>query len=465
MVLEEECTTTPNPGGQTSFADDWEHFLVALEGGWFSGKSYIGASKLIALHMNNSFDYEGRPTFLPSGVVATTYSNLMDFCVPHLREALDENNIDYRWHGTGPISGGMYAGPAIVVNSFGTRKKPNVILLRTADAPDKITGFTIGAAWCDEPARWKCDFYNPLYDPLVQIFGRVRYPHKERDGVILQIMMTYTNEGQSNRVYKEMHNGKPDRVCYRAGTKENPHAADFYERQKGMLTAELCGQYLEGLALDLKGSHVYNQFTTDNIDASIEYNKRLPLHISLDFNIRPGMHIEIGQYDPANDMILVVDEIYEQNLDLVSAMERVYAWVAARDINFSVEPLQVYGDATGGSRWAGRGLSCYDLLQEVLDRHHINYRMLVTASNPPVDSRVNHFNCAIKDVAKNIHWKCSPRCVRLIDDMQSMKFDEYGNIEKVDQKYGHASDAEGYRVFVLRPIRKIQTIGEARFGV
>ena len=160
-----EFTTVPNPGGQKGFAEDWEHFIVGLEGGWFSGKSFIGGRKLVTLHEYNAFDAVGDATFVASLVVAPTYSNAMDFCVPHLQDACEEAGLKHDWRGTGYLSSGKYAAPAIIIPAFGTRDKPSVILIRSADVPRRITGFTVGAAWGDEPARWKEDKYDPLNDP------------------------------------------------------------------------------------------------------------------------------------------------------------------------------------------------------------------------------------------------------------------------------------------------------------
>ena len=50
LAFETEPVIQPNPGGQEEFALDWTHFIVGLEGGWYSGKTFIGARKLITLH-------------------------------------------------------------------------------------------------------------------------------------------------------------------------------------------------------------------------------------------------------------------------------------------------------------------------------------------------------------------------------------------------------------------------------
>jgi hypothetical protein len=83
-----EPAWTPNCGGQADFAFDDHHRYVALAGGWGSGKTWIGACKLIRLHAYNAFDDAGQPTFVPSAVVAHTYQNAMDYDVPAIQDAL-----------------------------------------------------------------------------------------------------------------------------------------------------------------------------------------------------------------------------------------------------------------------------------------------------------------------------------------------------------------------------------------
>ena len=214
-------TVVPNPGGQEDLVADWEHFVVAAEGGWFSGKTFIGARKLLTLHMRNARDDEGEPTYVASATIAPTYGNAMDFCVPELQDAADEAGLSWRWVGSHTtIANGRWAGPAIILPDLGTRKKPSVIIIRSADNPQSITGWSVGGLWGDEPARWPEDLDDPKKDALTQVTGRVRDPA----AWLNQIILTYTNEGDLTRVYEFMHENNPDRALYRIPTSENPHA-------------------------------------------------------------------------------------------------------------------------------------------------------------------------------------------------------------------------------------------------
>jgi len=61
-ALAEPAVWTPNWGGQADFAFDDVHRYVALGGGWGSGKTWIGARKLIGLHAHIDFDDGGQPS-------------------------------------------------------------------------------------------------------------------------------------------------------------------------------------------------------------------------------------------------------------------------------------------------------------------------------------------------------------------------------------------------------------------
>ena len=105
IEIDQSGAATANPGGQAGFVEDWTHFMVGLEGGWMSGKTWAGARKLLTLHIHNAFDLvTGDATHVPSVVVAPTFSNAIDFDVPELQAACDEAGIAYRWHGPGPIA-------------------------------------------------------------------------------------------------------------------------------------------------------------------------------------------------------------------------------------------------------------------------------------------------------------------------------------------------------------------------
>jgi hypothetical protein len=418
--------------------------------------SFAGANKLVSLHLHNAFDLGGAPTFVWSACVAPTYQNAKDFDIPAIQDALGRAGLRFRWRAQ---------DMEFWLPDCGTREQPSRILVRTADTPERITGWQVGAGWGDEAARWKCDFDHPQNDPLLQFFARVR----DYRANFIQRMFTYTNEGDGTRIYREFHSGKPDHALYTARTADNELAQDFYTEMREQLNDDLARQYLEGEAIELRGRLMYAQFSQRlHVCDGLKCEPELPLQLACDFNIAPGMHAIVGQHNTAADELSSVWEIHERRLDVRGVVRELQTMCTTGPLKGWqwTYPLEVFGDATGQSQWAGTGETCYDILTAGLEAADIPYVIRVPHANPPVVDRVNAVNCALRDMSGCVHWRIHPRCERLLQDLQSMRYDEKGQPDKRNATLSHASDAEGYRIHYLRPIRRHEDdMTQARFIV
>lgn len=456
-------TFRPLPGGQREFLDDHEHRFVALEGGWGSGKTHAGAVKLLDNHFHNAYawiwnpmraEWEWTATLCNSVVIAPTFKIMFDTLVPKLQELMDEFGWAFQ-----------IKEHEIHLSDFGRKAgqkyEPSKILLRTAERPETIAGFQVGCYWCDEAARYRESRTNPLLDPLIQVRGRLRHPHAR----LLQGLYTYTNEGDHTRVYEDFHSERSDHAIYRASTRDNKHVAAFVGDLIKSLPTYLHAQYIEGEAVSLRGQRTYAMFHADqHVNKDLRYDPALPLQVTFDFNIMPGMHALIGQHSPMSDQLSVLHEVHEPRLNVRECVDRVRDVLAAYKHALTTE-IELFGDATGNSEWQGTSESCYDVLRSRLDYHGIYHRMRVPRSNPPVTDRVNAFNAALLDNAGNTHWQVHPRCERLIEDLRVLTWGLQGDIETLNIERKHASDAEGYRVCYLRPIRPLRFSGKERFNV
>jgi len=443
----------PNPGGQADFAADWTNTNVAAAGGWMSGKTFIGASKLVTLHIHNAFDDQGRATYVPSAVMAPTYSGVLAYDVPAIQTACEYANLRCVFKSKRQV---------LEFPDLGTRKNPSEILLKSAERPDRIAGWQVGAGWGDEATRWPQNWLEPHKDAYLQFQSRVRHP----DARLIQLIYTFTHEGDATRLYEEFNSGKAGHALYTIKTSENPLALEYEKRQRDSLTPELAKQYLDGEAVDLKGKRAYATFTKErNENSTLCLRKHLPLHLMVDFNINPGMHLEIGQYDEANDMFTVVHEIHAPRMDLRQSIQAFRVMIEDKLGGWQWPELHIFGDASGESKWAGTGESCWQILQQGMQDMGIKYRVRVPRANPPQIDRINAMNVAMMDLRGKVHWQCHPRCVRLINDMKKVKTNERGSLDKQALDLSHASDAEGYRVNYLRPARvKSQATAAGRIG-
>lgn len=445
----------PRPGGQRLAWHDWRGangslHQVFLEGGWFAGKSYLGARKLLALVIANSRDAQGRATGLKGAMVGPTYGTMQDFMFPAFEEACEDWGVAYRWIG---------GKKTYVLPRLGCS-----VICRSAESADRITGWDACAAWGDEPARWREDRDNPRNDPLIQLQGRLR--DKTGKARIIQAIYTYTNEGDQTRVYDEARRSGGGRALYRARTMDNPTAHAFAESNMASMTAELVDQYLEGGALSRGGSYAYALFDELRHVRAPQLLPVLPIDLMLDFNINPGMHALVGQYDPRLDFFNVVDELHGTRWDVRACLTE---FVRRYLPNWSPlwGPLRIFGDASGKSGWEGTGESCYDIVAQILGGAGIRFELHVPAANPFVPDRVNAVALALLDVTNRKHMVVHPTCQRLIADFKNVRWDKRGKeLEKKDARYTHASDALGYWVHRLRPCRRIvESVGQMSFGV
>lgn len=450
---------TFNPGGQEAFWRDTQNRMLFLEGGWGSGKTYVGARKLIDLHVFNAFDSLGRPTFVAGAIVGPTKTGISDYMLPAIHEACGEVGLSYDYRMQLRHNGVVYRD-VLVFPDLSTKQGLSVIYVRTAERPDLITGWEVGHAWGDEPTRWKESEENPRDDPYIQLTGRVRDPKANKQA----LLFTYTNEGDATRIYKEAHSGRDGYAAYRARTKDNPEVREFYETQMRNLTPELAAQYLEGGAMKLTGANVYSSFDAGaSLTDRAELDTNSPVVLALDFNITPGMVGLVGQRVPQTGEFIVEREIFDRGLTLEGLLDRFHAGTFTRGF----PEVLIYGDASGNSRWAGTGESMYQLIRMKLESLGVPFVLRVKVKNPPVIDRVNAVNLALRGLDNKtrvrIHRK---NCPRLVRDLATLRRDRRGEVDKSNPELSHAGDALGYWIEYEAPVkvRTQTTSGRFAFG-
>lgn len=202
----------------------------------------------------------------------------------------------------------------------------------------------------------------------------------------------------------------------------------------------------------LGDSLVYKHFSDRNVEPALELVDGLPLHLSMDFNVRPGMHAIIGQHLPAEDMLTAVDELHGPGWDVRRVMQAFEQWIEEHDGRRRFPEVHIFGDSSGNARTMTTSESCYDLVVAMLRRMDLAHRIRVPRRAPAVRDSVDDFNEALRDIDGRIHYRVHPRCSRLLVDLQTLPPDEHGAPDKTDPDLSHASDAERYRITRLRPI-------------
>jgi hypothetical protein len=210
----------------------------------------------------------------------------------------------------------------------------------------------------------------------------------------------------------------------------------------------------------------------ENFDATLDVvdeippRPDLPLQLSFDFNIDPGMHVEIGQHDDRFDQFTVLDEVHGPRMTIPQAMDRFEEWLKANGGVKRFPEFHIFGDASGHSESRQTSDTDYDLVAKCLRKIGIEaFRIRVPKNAPSVKASLNAFGEALRDVNGKRHYKISRKCVRLIADMKHLRLAQDGLINKANKALSHASDAERYRIAYLRPVGQEQSEVGGRFGV
>ena len=223
--MPERHVINPNPGGQADFMRSAARY-PAMIGGLFSGKTWAGSAKLVQAHVF----YTGTDSL----AIAPTFTNLRQITIPALVERLDDAGIPH------------------VVNlgdmEIRTSDLNSKILLHSGLNAERITGFTVGRTWIDEPGRIP-NFKEPHRNVWKNAVGRTRDPRVPVGGH--QVMCTGTHEGKGTWLYQDWElKPKRSHVLFRASTYENPIAFDYANTLVEEYGAELAEQYVKGGAVE-----------------------------------------------------------------------------------------------------------------------------------------------------------------------------------------------------------------------
>lgn len=216
----------PNKGAQRDFILS-EALYPALIGGQGSGKTWGGAAWLVQQHVR----WPGTDSL----AIEPTYSNLLQIMIPALDSMLNTCRIKHTIKLTPPIE--------IHTPELGSR-----FLLHSAAAAETITGFEVGRAWIDEPARMP-ETADPKRFVWLAAVGRVRSPNVPV--AEHRIAATGTHEGQATWFHRKWErNPKPGFTVYRASTGDNPSSRDQVQQYMDEYGPDLAQQYIYGYAVE-----------------------------------------------------------------------------------------------------------------------------------------------------------------------------------------------------------------------
>lgn len=187
------------------------------------------------------------------------------------------------------------------------------------------------------------------------------------------------------------------------------------------------------------------------------YQDNLPLIVSSDFNVDPMAWV-IGQRRGKNE-INWINEVWLRNTNTRQTLDKLWSMYKQHRGGF-----EFYGDATASHRHASASRSDYQ--QILLDERFQQAGR--TLHYPKADPRrLDRFaacNMLFCNAAGNRRMFVDPKCVHLIDDLESRYCPPGQSYPEDSGDLGHMTDAMGYAVYVLFPL-SVGVIPEERIHI
>lgn len=193
------------------------------------------------------------------------------------------------------------------------------------------------------------------------------------------------------------------------------------------------------------GGGVFHAFDRDYNVRPCLYDPKLPIVVGSDFNVDPMCWILGHRY---GDRIEWFDEIFIRDTNTPAALNVLHGRYSDHEGGF-----QFYGDATGQARKTSASQSDYDHIMNDARFKKLGRTTHYTPGNPAVQDRFaacNAMLCAANDFRRMF---VDGRCVHLITDLEGRHYRPGTTEVKDTGDLGHMTDAMGYPVHKLFPIR------------
>lgn len=198
------------------------------------------------------------------------------------------------------------------------------------------------------------------------------------------------------------------------------------------------------------GVEFYHNFAQSKHVRRVEYNPNLPLHITFDFNVSPGVHLNVWQVDIVDGLrfCYLIDEIL---LNPPHNRTKETCAVFAKKYFYHTEGLFIYGDASGRNEATRTeaNVNEYSIIKVELSKFSPVDR--VCNYNPSIAARSKFINEILGNEKHGIKIIFDEKCTRNIAEYSFMGSDINGKKDKrkwnnpitgkQEEKYGHPSDA------------------------
>jgi hypothetical protein len=332
----------------------------------------------------------------------------------------------------------------------------STISIRGADRPDSLRGNSLDFVVLDEFASMRPETWSEVIRPALS----------DREG---HALFLGTPQG-CNHFFDLFEQSKttPDWAGFQFTTAQGGNVrAEELVSAAAHADPQTFSQEFEAVFTGVGRNRVYYAFDRATHVQEVPFSPNLPIVWSLDFNVNPMCMLLMQR---SGDGVYVFDEIVIQpDANTEAACQAFYERTKALPGNRPFE-VEIYGDSSGYQRRTSGTATDWTLIREFFTRFYAFYRPSIraTASNPAVRDRVNCVNSRLHNALDEHHLYIDLRCRELIRDLEQVTWAldatgrPTGELDKSDRARTHCSDALGYyiaHIFPLRPLVGFQSSG------
>ena len=388
---------------------DLPNFMKLLVGGYGCGKTWIASLRAIYLSFLNA------P--IKGMLVSPTYGIAEMTTIPTIKDILAQMEVDYTYVGQPK-------------NMFYIPLWNGHIKIASGDNPISLKGGNMAWAGIDEPFVQKRTVFEEAH-------RRIR-PVTENSELFMTGTPEELNWGYDLCMDTE---GKYDIGYVYGKTEDNEFIGgkdgEYYQGLLKSYSEEQKQAYLEGKFLNLLSGRVYKEFDRDKhifkLDNPVNSagQKLFRVKAGIDFNV-DYMTAEI--FWDMKTGVHFIDEIRLMNSNTFDLAEKL------RD---KYPGIEVYPDPTGSARRSAATKTDHQILRD--------YGFIVRSRKEvPVRDKVNSTNALLRKDACSIE---PGKCHWLVRDWERNTW-KSGDIDKSEVELTHASDAAGYAIEYLYPVKR-----------
>jgi len=398
---------------QYQFVTDFEHRMVALCGGFGSGKSFAAVSKSILL----CFRSQGFTHLF----LEPTIPLLRDVAIPAWQNVLDRYGIPYEFR-TSPLP----------VFTLKLPKGDTQILLRSFENYNRLIGVNAASMIVDEIDTVSTQTAEAA---IVKLQGRVRV------GKCPQLCFASTPEGHKALYNMFVREASDIKALYKARTADNPYLdPGFIENLRATYPANLIEAYLNGEFVNLAQATVFYEFDLQKHSTGVFHPEDGELIMfGADFNIGNSQSCyAVVRPSPAGQTVhIFAEHTCRTTFDLVEHVKRKYP------VQLAKGAITCYPDASGSHASTSATESDHDILRNA------GIKVVAERRNPPVSETIAHANLHIHAGRVLVN---PTTCIETVQSLENWGYDEsYRPLKGGRNDLSHAGDAVRYLLWQTMP--------------